>query len=152
MKKSGSRTRRDFVKKRSIESGWLVQSVYAPLSLSISVNYVNLMVQRNQRSPPADVMTGHRSHAWVLILPGMIPEIGPHGETAGPYFLEVFSGTKRPVSDPNFHDIEAVFNHKNYWVNLQAPGKNCSVSLCYSYMERRKVVSSLIRVPSNAGD
>lgn len=74
----------------------------------------------DEELPPyvKDRYHGVRTHAWILVLPGGQQDVDQ------PYFLEPFSGTRRAIKDPNFLGIEAVFNHKNYWVNIQPPPKN----------------------------
>lgn len=60
---------------------------------------------------------GKRTHAWILVLAGK-------RDVEESFFLEPFSGTSRAIKDPNFLGIEAIFNHKNYWINIQPPTKN----------------------------
>ncbi|ODN00850.1 Dynein regulatory complex subunit 7 [Orchesella cincta] len=68
-------------------------------------------------SGPKDRYHGKRTHAWILILPGK-------RDVEAPFFLEPFSGTYRQIRDPNFFGIEAVFNHQNYYINIQPPVRN----------------------------
>jgi len=58
----------------------------------------------------------------VLILPGT-------RDVTEPFFLEPFTGTKREMTDDAFLAIESVFNHKNYWVNLQNCNTRVGVSI-----------------------
>ncbi|KAH3848102.1 hypothetical protein DPMN_090451, partial [Dreissena polymorpha] len=75
--------------------------------------------------PPPDPLYGLRVHSWVLIL---------HGKREVPdsFFVEPFTGLSHPVDSPSYLGIESVWNHVNYWVNMQdcAEGvKNLSYDL-----------------------
>ncbi|XP_053396904.1 dynein regulatory complex subunit 7-like isoform X1 [Mercenaria mercenaria] len=62
--------------------------------------------------PPPDPLYGLRIHSWVLILSGKreVPES---------FFVEPFTGLSHPVESTNYLGIESVWNHVNYWVNMQ---------------------------------
>eukprot|EP00048_Salpingoeca_helianthica_P022052 m.16102 g.16102 ORF g.16102 m.16102 type:complete len:829 (-) comp6815_c0_seq1:122-2608(-) len=62
---------------------------------------------------PADALHGLRVHCWVLVLPGKrdVPE---------PFFIEASTGQAVSPTDASYLGIEAVFNSKNYWVNMQS--------------------------------
>ncbi|VDI74883.1 Hypothetical predicted protein [Mytilus galloprovincialis] len=62
--------------------------------------------------PPPDPLYGLRIHSWVLVLSGKreVPES---------FFIEPFTGLSHPVNSPNYLGIESVWNHVNYWVNMQ---------------------------------
>ncbi|XP_060131880.1 dynein regulatory complex subunit 7 isoform X2 [Zootoca vivipara] len=62
--------------------------------------------------PPPDTLYGLRVHAWVLVLSGKreVPES---------FFIEPFTGKSYSTTDDHFLGIESVWNHKNYWVNMQ---------------------------------
>lgn len=62
--------------------------------------------------PPPDPLFGLRIHSWVLVLSGKreIPES---------FFIEPLTGLSHPVDSPNYLGIESVWNHVNYWVNMQ---------------------------------
>jgi hypothetical protein len=34
------------------------------------------------------------------------------------FFIEPTTGRKYTVKDAPYHSIEAIFNHKNFWINL----------------------------------
>ncbi|XP_078262293.1 dynein regulatory complex subunit 7 [Rhinoraja longicauda] len=59
-----------------------------------------------------DVMYGLRVHCWVLVLAGKreVPEN---------FFIDPFSGNSYETSNERFLGIESIWNHKNYWVNMQ---------------------------------
>lgn len=46
-----------------------------------------------------------------------------------PYFVEPSTGERWELSDDNFIGIEALWNHKNYWVNLQSLDGGCMVCI-----------------------
>ncbi len=62
--------------------------------------------------PPPDALYGLRIHSWVLVLSGKreVPET---------FFIEAFSGFARSTKDAVYLGIESVWNHTNYWVNMQ---------------------------------
>jgi len=49
-----------------------------------------------------------------------------------PYFIEPSTSELLDVSNYNYIGIEAIWNDKNYWVNLQALDGGCAVCLYYS--------------------
>lgn len=59
-----------------------------------------------------DALHGQRVHSWVLIR-------GGKRETHDMYFIEATTGAIFPVSDSPYLGIEAIWNAKNYWVNMQ---------------------------------
>lgn len=44
-----------------------------------------------------------------------------------PYFVEPSTSEKTDISNENYIGIEAIWNHKNYWVNLQTLNGGCGV-------------------------
>ncbi|XP_033013338.1 dynein regulatory complex subunit 7 [Lacerta agilis] len=62
--------------------------------------------------PPPDNLYGLRVHAWVLVLSGKreVPES---------FFIDPFTGKSYSTTDDYFLGIESVWNHRNYWVNMQ---------------------------------
>ncbi|XP_009864481.1 PREDICTED: coiled-coil domain-containing protein lobo homolog [Apaloderma vittatum] len=68
--------------------------------------------------PKRDPLHGLRVHAWVLVLPGKreVPET---------FFINPFTGNSHSTADEQFLGIESVWNHKNYWVNMQDCGNGC---------------------------
>ncbi|XP_045776255.1 dynein regulatory complex subunit 7 [Maniola jurtina] len=69
-------------------------------------------IEELERPPPDDV-DGWRTHAWVLILPGFkgIEE---------PFFIEPSEGTAYPLNAPQYQHLDSIYNHENYYVNLQS--------------------------------
>ncbi|XP_047924904.2 dynein regulatory complex subunit 7 isoform X3 [Anser cygnoides] len=68
--------------------------------------------------PTHDPLYGLRVHAWVLVLSGKreVPE---------PFFINPFTGNSHSTMDEHFLGIESVWNHKNYWVNMQDCRNGC---------------------------
>ena len=77
--------------------------------------------------PPPDPLFGLRIHAWVLVLSGKreVPES---------FFIEPFTGLSHSVESPNYLGIESVWNHVNYWVNMQDCSEGVKVSLSFFMM------------------
>ncbi|XP_067895745.1 dynein regulatory complex subunit 7 isoform X2 [Heterodontus francisci] len=59
-----------------------------------------------------DVMHGLRVHCWVLVLAGKreVPEN---------FFIDPFTGNSFETTNERFLGIESIWNHRNYWVNMQ---------------------------------
>lgn len=67
-----------------------------------------------------DPLHGLRVHAWVLVLSGKreVPET---------FFINPFTGNSHGTTDEQFLGIESVWNHRNYWVNMQDCWNGCKV-------------------------
>ena len=63
--------------------------------------------------PKADPLHGLRVHAWVMVLSGK-------REVAETFFIEALSGEAIAVPNDDYLGVESVWNHKNYWVNMQS--------------------------------
>ncbi|XP_064315141.1 dynein regulatory complex subunit 7 isoform X3 [Phalacrocorax carbo] len=68
--------------------------------------------------PRRDPLYGLRVHAWVLILSGKreVPET---------FFINPFTGNSHSTMDEHFLGIESIWNHRNYWVNMQDCWNGC---------------------------
>ncbi|NXX73850.1 DRC7 protein, partial [Urocolius indicus] len=68
--------------------------------------------------PKRDPLHGLRVHAWVLVLAGKreVPEA---------FFINPFTGKSHSTTDEHFLGIESIWNHRNYWVNLQDCCNGC---------------------------
>ncbi|XP_019361434.1 PREDICTED: dynein regulatory complex subunit 7 isoform X1 [Gavialis gangeticus] len=68
--------------------------------------------------PKPDSLYGLRVHAWVLILSGKreVPES---------FFIDPFTAKSYSTTDGHFLGIEALWNHVNYWVNMQSCLNGC---------------------------
>ncbi|PAA91434.1 hypothetical protein BOX15_Mlig015216g2, partial [Macrostomum lignano] len=63
--------------------------------------------------PANDPLYGLRVHSWVLVLAGK-REV-PEG-----FFIEPLTGVARPLVNDDYCGIESLWNHKNYYVNMQS--------------------------------
>ncbi|ETV99093.1 hypothetical protein, variant [Aphanomyces invadans] len=69
-----------------------------------------------------DELNGKRVHAWVLVRAGR-RDVTEH------VYLEPSTGRKYSVRESPYVRIEAVWNHQNYWVNMQVSrGKDASAT------------------------
>lgn len=73
--------------------------------------------------PKPDKLHGLRVHCWVLVLSGKreVPES---------FFIETLTGVCHPLTHSAYLGIESVWNHKNYWVNMQ----DCSHGVQVGYL------------------
>lgn len=71
--------------------------------------------------PQPDPLAGLRVHAWVLVLSGKreVPEN---------FFINPFTGHSHSTTDGHFLGVESVWNHRNYWVNMQDCRNGCKVT------------------------
>jgi len=76
--------------------------------------------------PPTDELYGLRVHAWVLVLDGKreVPE---------PFFIEPLTGQAHPINSQKYLGIESVWNHRNYWVNMQDCSDGVQVCLLVDF-------------------
>lgn len=67
-----------------------------------------------------DPLHGLRVHAWVLVLSGKreVPES---------FFIDPLTARSYSTQDDHFLGIESLWNHKNYWVNMQDCWNGCKV-------------------------
>jgi hypothetical protein len=77
-----------------------------------------------RRNLPAESESKRLCHAWVVLLPEK------RGVKA-PVFIEPSTGAEVSVDDLNYHGIEAIFNHQNYFVNMvpDAPPSRLNMDL-----------------------
>nr|XP_056718780.1 dynein regulatory complex subunit 7 [Euleptes europaea] len=68
--------------------------------------------------PIPDSLYGLRVHAWVLVLSGKreVPES---------FYIDPFTGRSYDTKDELFLGIESVWNHRNYWINMQDCWNGC---------------------------
>ncbi|XP_062856913.1 dynein regulatory complex subunit 7 [Trichomycterus rosablanca] len=69
-------------------------------------------LQEEKERPPSDPLLGLRVHSWVLVLSG-------NREVPENFFIDPLSGQSYSTSSENFLGIENIWNHQNYWVNMQ---------------------------------
>ncbi|XP_010581391.1 PREDICTED: coiled-coil domain-containing protein lobo homolog [Haliaeetus leucocephalus] len=74
--------------------------------------------EKEVEKPKRDPLYGLRVHAWVLVLSGKreVPET---------FFINPFTGNSHSTMDEHFLGIESVWNHRNYWVNMQDCWNGC---------------------------
>lgn len=70
------------------------------------------MEMEEEEKPPFDDLYGLRIHGWILLLPGLRYD----GEAV---FIEASTGAAHPTDSPLYCGVESVWNHLNYWVNMQ---------------------------------
>ncbi|XP_056381320.1 dynein regulatory complex subunit 7 isoform X2 [Hyla sarda] len=70
-----------------------------------------------ERSGP-DPLYGLRVHCWVLVLAGK-------REVPDNFFIDALTGNAYETKDPHFLGIESLWNHENYWVNMQDCRNGC---------------------------
>jgi hypothetical protein len=63
-------------------------------------------------APPPDKWHGLRFHCWVLVLSGK-------RQVAQGFFIEPTTGESLPLDCDEYLGIESLWNHKNYWINMQ---------------------------------
>lgn len=76
-------------------------------------------VQELEKAKP-DPLHGLRVHSWVLVLSGKreVPES---------FFIDPLTGRSYSTKDDHFLGIESLWNHKNYWINMQDCWNCCKV-------------------------
>ncbi|XP_036399662.1 dynein regulatory complex subunit 7 [Megalops cyprinoides] len=76
-------------------------------------------LEAERERPPPDPLLGQRVHSWVLVLSGSrdVPEN---------FFIDPLTGRSFSTSDSSFLGIESVWNHQNYWVNMQSCRFGCA--------------------------
>ena len=75
---------------------------------------------QEQENAKTDPLHGLRVHSWVLVLSGKreVPES---------FFIDPFTAHSYSTQDDHFLGIESLWNHKNYWVNMQDCWNCCKV-------------------------
>ncbi|XP_071453633.1 dynein regulatory complex subunit 7 isoform X2 [Hetaerina americana] len=68
--------------------------------------------------PPPDPLFARRVHSWVVVLPG-------RQDINSPFFIEPSTGVHHELSSPFYLGLESVWDHRNYWVNLQPCTTGC---------------------------
>ncbi|KAM9470536.1 dynein regulatory complex subunit 7 [Clarias gariepinus] len=67
---------------------------------------------KEEQGRHADPLWGLRVHSWVLVLAGK-------RDILDNFFIDPLSGQSYPTSSPCFLGIESLWNHENYWINMQ---------------------------------
>lgn len=86
----------------------------------MAVTIALFSVLQEVEKPKRDPLHGLRVHAWVLVLSGKrkVPET---------FFINPFTGNHHSTTDECFLGIESIWNHRNYWVNMQDCRQGCKV-------------------------
>ncbi|KAK6479943.1 dynein regulatory complex subunit 7 [Huso huso] len=69
-------------------------------------------LEAERQQPPPDPLLGLRVHCWVLVLAG-------RREVPENFYIDPLSGRSFGTKDESFLGIESIWNHQNYWVNMQ---------------------------------
>ncbi|XP_072519343.1 dynein regulatory complex subunit 7 isoform X2 [Salminus brasiliensis] len=69
-------------------------------------------LQEEHERPPPDPLLGLRVHCWVLVLSG-------NREVPENFFIDPLAGHSYPTTSEKFLGVESIWNHQNYWVNMQ---------------------------------
>ncbi|XP_067012895.2 dynein regulatory complex subunit 7 [Anabrus simplex] len=68
--------------------------------------------------PPPDELYALRIHSWIVVLPGT-------RDVTEPFFIESSTGNRCELSDKQYLGLESLWDHTNYWVNLQECSQGC---------------------------
>ncbi|MBN3306802.1 DRC7 protein, partial [Amia calva] len=74
--------------------------------------------EAEREQPPPDPLLGLRVHSWVLVLAG-------RREVPENFFIDPLTGKCFRTTDEKFLGIESLWNHQNYWVNMQDCRNGC---------------------------
>lgn len=77
-----------------------------------------LAQQAVDERPDEDEMYGIRVHAWVMIRAG-------RREVPTTFFIDPFSGRAYGQNSDEFLGVESIYNHKNYYINMQNCADGC---------------------------
>ncbi|XP_077969696.1 dynein regulatory complex subunit 7-like [Styela clava] len=73
---------------------------------------------KEAEKPPPDPLYGLRVHSWIVVR-------GGKREVPEDFFIEPFTGVAYSPSSSKFLGIESVWNHLNYWANMQECSNGC---------------------------
>ena len=59
------------------------------------------------------------------------------------FFVEPFTGIAHPLTSENYLGIESLWNHQNYWVNMQDCSAGVKVYFSYSHKHKEQDVALL---------
>lgn len=93
-----------------------------------------------------DALAGLRIHCWVLVRAGK-------RDMTEDVFVEASTGNRFATDASPYVGIEAVFNHKNYWVDMQRVGvKEMRFDLADFQMWEFVFMESTVAAPKASGD
>ena len=73
-----------------------------------------------------DPLGTSRKHCWVYVQKAK-------RELSESFFIEPSTGRKYSIEDAPYHHIESIFNHKNYWINMDWKRPIDEVNLEFEY-------------------
>jgi len=73
-----------------------------------------------------DPLGSSRKHSWVLVLKAK-------RELAESFFIEPSTGRKYTTDDSPYHHIDSIFNHRNYWINMDWKRPITDVNLDFEF-------------------
>ncbi|XP_029109499.1 dynein regulatory complex subunit 7 isoform X1 [Scleropages formosus] len=76
-------------------------------------------LEMEKERPSPDPLLGLWVHSWVLVLSGS-------REVAENFFIDPLTGKSFPTVEDCFVGVESIWNHRNYWVNMQDCRFGCS--------------------------
>ncbi|XP_056633325.1 dynein regulatory complex subunit 7 [Diorhabda sublineata] len=92
-----------------------------------------------EEARPEDELEGQRIHAWVLILPS-------EKDVQEPFYIEPSTGFSHPLDTDIYLGIESIWNHQNYYVNLQDCSKGMA-DLEFDLQNNEKWIHFLVAEP-----
>ena len=98
--------------KSTFDQNMIDREVSAAADKAAADSVAAAAARTERRKPGKDPLWGLRVHCWVLVLRGKrgVPEN---------FFIEPSLGEAFAVNDDRYLGIEAIWNSKNYWVNMQ---------------------------------
>jgi hypothetical protein len=73
-----------------------------------------------------DPLGSSRKHSWIIVLKAK-------RELAESFFIEPSTGRKYSTDDSPYHHIDSIFNHKNYWINMDWKRPISDVNLDFEF-------------------
>ncbi|XP_028322880.1 dynein regulatory complex subunit 7 [Gouania willdenowi] len=72
-----------------------------------------------QKKQEPDHLIGHRVHCWVLVRSNL-------QDVKQDFFIEPLTGRLYSTDSCHFLGVESVWNHRNYWINMQECDRGCA--------------------------
>nr|CAD7448662.1 unnamed protein product [Timema bartmani] len=115
------------------------QCCLSPLVKVSKIAYTEMT--KEYERPGLDDLYGVRVHSWVAVLPGK-------RDITETFFIEPPSGVKFDQSNANYLGIESMWNHTNFWINLQVCSQGCKVAI----LSLNILANALVVLSSTAED
>ncbi|VVC24088.1 Hypothetical protein CINCED_3A019886 [Cinara cedri] len=136
-----------------------LSSKFATYLIDESNKTVQNEVKEEVLSDLSDPLYGKRVHCWVIVMP---LELKDEDMIKNSYFIEPSTGEREDISNKNYIGIESIWNHTNYWVNLQPLNGGCmqynfnlmNTSYWLNFLQNKptsvpKLISNDDKVPRN---